>query len=85
MKDDSCYCSDALSGGYPCQSGRCPNIPSIEPVLHIVGKVIPMISRDILYRVLPPIYCPSCNHLVQKPVKDKYGLWTWACLEGCNP
>lgn len=27
----ACYCSERMSGGVPCQPGRCPNVPKPSP------------------------------------------------------
>ncbi len=38
-----------------------------------------------LLRPIPPNVCPWCQNLATGHVRDERGLWTWACLGGCNP
>lgn len=56
-------------------------------VLRAHGVPVRVVELDehTLRAPAPPAECPTCGHAALHPVRDPGGLWTWACLEGCNP
>lgn len=43
------------------------------------------IHPDFLKNAETPSHCPICGNIVLNTLKNDEGMWTWDCLEWCNP